>query len=731
MSTSTSRRAPPAKLGTSISAPPRTTRAKRPLSIQSQKSDDPSDFTSLSDSAPSLRRATSPLDASEACVFVLLYLDGKAEDSGAGGEKIWWPARRVPNSTRECKIYGSIGTSKRGALVATDLSQVLPVTKLTGEIRFPHPEYVSSSGPSPRKRQRLDKTALEVAWYDAVSYLVKDMDDTLPSVEFMKSARHIKRPPDANGKVSSSANGKGKGKAKAISISDDELSALSDIDDEPWTPPSADDTLNIPGELVLGKEKKSERQYWYAQIVGYIPPATRGKTPLYKVLWVDGLQGEIERDWFYTCEEDGFGTCTLGKIQSQYVEDEPDEEDSNDDGLFEQMLRDVSPELDAGPLPDGTVFCELDIRDQFVYTKPVLRAILQDAYLPARTTHEMFVAGGRRREAVVKRAGEHGMMNPKDVTLLRRFLEEWVLRGLVQERIKDEDDEGVVVIAEKEMTAPADRRYVQDQAESLRTAANEDEPRIALSPSPPATIVGDPPSSPGPIPPSSSFNSVAPLEVEPPSSPPRAPAVSSLGPASSLASLVEHPPSSVSVDMKVETEPPSSPVAAAAAVLRPPLSFRDRSMDMEIETSDIRTKLEGGDDLSSPPMPPSQLSATGSTKSPRQIGCAAYEMLSTIEKYDYCLNVLLPELLIQIYLWRAGKRPALEVLDEETEEALHDFGAAEKRKRDWVFDGMRLRKKKEEELRLKKNTKVATATAIDESLRAGRSSSRPRRAARR
>ncbi|KAF7322299.1 hypothetical protein HMN09_00007500 [Mycena chlorophos] len=608
-------------LATSISAPPRTGRAKRPLSENSQNSDDPSEFTSLSDSAPSLRRGTSPLDASEVCVFVALNLDGTAEeDTSEGGEKIWWPALRVPTSANEFKIYGAIGASKRGTVVVAWPGDVQSATKANGEIRFPQPEYVYSPGPSPRKRQKLDKTALEAAWMEAVAVLVRDINDGLPSPEFQKSVRHIP-------------------KRASPDDEDDPLSDLSDA--EPWTPPPADDMLRIPGELVLGKEKKNSRIFWYAKVVEYVPPQTPKQLPLYKVLWMDGGEASIERSWFFSCEEDEFGTVTVGKFESQYDEDTADEEVSKEDeDFFEQRLRDVSPEPQANPLPDGPTFSELDPRDQFVYTKPVLRAILRDEYPPAKETHDLFIAGGKKRDVVVKRAGEHGMMNPTDVTLFRRFLEEWVLRGLATQR-------------------------------------------IVRSPSPPATIIGNPPSSPAPIPPNSSLPSIqaVPSSPIPASQPPLSSAPPSA--ASSLASIDE-------------ADPPKQARRTISQCFRD-----DKSIDIELEESHVRTKLAGGDDISSPTtlLLPTQLSVSSSSKSPRQEGCEAYERLSIIEKYDYCLNVLLPELLIQIYAWREGKRPALQLLDDATERKVHSFGAVEKAKRDWVFDAVRLRRKKEEELR--------------------------------
>ncbi|KAG5649415.1 hypothetical protein H0H81_004008 [Sphagnurus paluster] len=76
---------------------------------------------------------------------------------------------------------------------------------------------------------------------------------------------------------------------------------------------------------------------------------------------------------------------------------------------------------------------------------------------------------------------------------------------------------------------------------------------------------------------------------------------------------------------------------------------------------------------------------------PRKRGCKAYEGLSPIERVEYCLNVLLPEAILQVLLWRTGKRTSVALLSEEEEERLHGEGQQLLQERDWVRDMMRLR----------------------------------------
>ncbi|KAG6836876.1 hypothetical protein H0H93_001936 [Arthromyces matolae] len=83
------------------------------------------------------------------------------------------------------------------------------------------------------------------------------------------------------------------------------------------------------------------------------------------------------------------------------------------------------------------------------------------------------------------------------------------------------------------------------------------------------------------------------------------------------------------------------------------------------------------------------------TNMQRQYGCQAFEALSRSEKNDpatqYCLNVLLPEAILQILLWRTGERTSFEILTDLEEAVLHGKGVELLKASDWVNDVMRLR----------------------------------------
>ncbi|KAG6880242.1 hypothetical protein C0992_003008 [Termitomyces sp. T32_za158] len=82
----------------------------------------------------------------------------------------------------------------------------------------------------------------------------------------------------------------------------------------------------------------------------------------------------------------------------------------------------------------------------------------------------------------------------------------------------------------------------------------------------------------------------------------------------------------------------------------------------------------------------------------RSVSPAATEILSEAElppssfvtSFEYCLNVLLPEAILQILLWRTGERTSPDLLGD-AEATLHAKGLELLRASDWVNDVMRLR----------------------------------------
>ncbi|KAJ7137846.1 hypothetical protein C8R44DRAFT_766341 [Mycena epipterygia] len=718
---------------------PRLGSRKRPVSLDSRKSDgEESDLTSLStrtaSPTPRLKAVSSAPRVEledtdhQTLTYVWVLLDSKGKvfelvDEGDEVERIWWPGLVMPqyNSKFRIQLFGTIGAARRNTIVdikSPHAGNILSFCTADEAIRFTKPSYVpplNNSAQSPKKRQKLDRTDLEAQWSAALSHVVREyLDSEMPSLFFISSVHGIDTsiPPPPKG------NGKGKGKA----YSEDELSALSDVESTAsWSPPPPDASLEIPGEIVFAREKKgSKGPYWAAQIQSH---TNKGR---YAIKWMDNTLGEVDRDMFYSYEEDGFGTCQLGVFVSSFKEvvNDDDEPDAPADHRLSPEPRD--------PPPSGDAFCELSIHEQFVYTKPVMQAILREEYGPARETHKLFIGGKKGRQSVAKDAGERGMMDPRDVTQFLKCLKEWCMRNTHKgEQVGDVDQAGVgsgsetaeapkpndetgahptdggevekdapkfegddeahdvaaAVEASTEVFPGAAKKYTDDQIGIVESNARDDvyvekhnddpmqdveinenpaeQETLCTPASPTATILDANTSSPAPVPPSSSFA----------------------------------PDSDAAVDMFDETD-----VKTEAAA--PPAELDDDTGNA-FETS---STLSEASDISE--LIPRQ-------KPPRQIGCDAYEGLSTLEKLDYCLNVLLPELLIQIFVWRKGERTSVGLLSPERELELHKLGAAERKKTDWVFDAKRLRETKEREL--ERNTETVT----------GGTASRPKRVLRR
>jgi hypothetical protein len=161
---------------------------------------------------------------------------------------------------------------------------------------------------SPRKKLKRDFGEIERQWQAAVSEMIQDGEeqagsDHLPDIGEAFNYRFDASPSSAMVPVVGKGRSKGKGKRKRTCDSEEE--AL-------WEPPPADASFEIPGELVLGRERASKSSpYWPAKIKDYVPPTKRTEQGKYTVIWLDGSEQNIPRDWFYSTDEDGFTLCTV------------------------------------------------------------------------------------------------------------------------------------------------------------------------------------------------------------------------------------------------------------------------------------------------------------------------------------------------------------------------------------------------------------------------------------
>jgi hypothetical protein len=126
----------------------------------------------------------------------------------------------------------------------------------------------------------------------------------------------------------------------------------------------------------------------------------------------------------------------MGQWESEVWDDVGNDEDDAVD-----VQRSISP-VPLDPPPSAHDFNELDIRSQFVYTKNVLRALLNGQYVPAKRQHDLFIGGGLGRRAICEDAGLRGRMDPRDVAQLQKHVVEWCLRDEKQGKpIVDENQD--------------------------------------------------------------------------------------------------------------------------------------------------------------------------------------------------------------------------------------------------------------------------------------------------
>lgn len=93
--------------------------------------------------------------------------------------------------------------------------------------------------------------------------------------------------------------------------SDATVSRAKEQEREVWSPPPPDPQIEIPGELVLAKEKKKKLDYWPAQVLGYISPEIPEQAAKYHIKFLDNVELAVTRDMFYIFEQDEFATCKV------------------------------------------------------------------------------------------------------------------------------------------------------------------------------------------------------------------------------------------------------------------------------------------------------------------------------------------------------------------------------------------------------------------------------------
>ncbi|SJL12169.1 uncharacterized protein ARMOST_15590 [Armillaria ostoyae] len=649
-------------------------------------------------------------------VWVLVSSAGSVFQEEDEKEYVWWPAKKHRLVGHQLTLipFGDLNPRLTRITVEHPCSEnVLSLTDSLGRNRFNEPVFLPPSAigdleGSPRKKQKTDRGDIGSRWQAALHKMLQekeeeeDQDDNLPEIAFALSVRS----------THASAPGSPSRRKKQTWTSISDTDEAEDL--ELWDVPSADPELDIPGELVLAREKADlNLSYWPGKVLEYVPPVSRNqKAGKYKVLYLDGTTRTIPRTWFHCLGDEEFGTCKLGEFESTAANN-PDDNDENST-MGQPHDREPSP-VPSIPPPSSTDFIYLSIREQFCYTKPILRAVLNEAYPPAMQAHDMFMAGGKGRKILNQNAGERGTVTPNDVERLTHLLLFWALRNeMVAKRITSD---GI------EETAPDDPETPQNTAEVVgegtRDAGtivdgiangashNVDGKETSVVDNEVETRPPISQAEEGPLKPSSALSVIV-QDGEAPSMSSQmasqAPAVRAKSPGSVAESFVpspseEPPPSSLApsvgdVDMEEPEEDlegrqtPHLDSSQYTDIEVPPTDLIDQKTSQPIlHTTENGDTVEEGSGESTP------ANVVNETYEgpPRQVGCERYESLSQLEKFEYCQNVLLPEAILQILLWKEGARTSVELLSDDEEQRLHKQGEALRRKTDWVFDVMHLR----------------------------------------
>ena len=165
-----------------------------------------------------------------------------------------------------------------------------------------------STSASPKKKRKMElEENVEKRWLDAVAKMdsYKGGGDSGGEESNDEEELGMSSSPSPSNMKKRQGNGEGR-----------EVPPPGEDDD--WTPPEADDTLEIPGELVIARDKQSSNTYWPAKILAYVPPP-RPKTKnrkghaegKYRVLYLDRSEKDIVRAWFCAPTDPGFGHCVV------------------------------------------------------------------------------------------------------------------------------------------------------------------------------------------------------------------------------------------------------------------------------------------------------------------------------------------------------------------------------------------------------------------------------------
>ncbi|KAI6028895.1 hypothetical protein F5J12DRAFT_714265, partial [Pisolithus orientalis] len=278
--------------------------------------------------------------------------------------------------------------------------------------------------------------------------------------------------------------------------------------------------------------------------------------------------------------------------------------------------------------PPPTEFDGLSVDTQLAYVKPVLRAVLVNGYKPAIPKHDAFMKGGSARAALLKDAGVRGGLDARFIKAVQRAICKWVL-GDSARRIKRTIDPDVSMENGEGATDPVDPAVPSEPLDKKDSQNEKTEGGVESKSNPP------------------SDSRVA----------EEAPQVSSSGDSSKEGASGNSDTCMVVDEVGEVNKTPSAPLKEASNVAA-----------VAPEGKKTETQQPNG-----------------------HLACDEFDSLSGVEKLDYCLNILLPEAIKQLLLWRSGERTSAMLLSDEEEQRLHDCAVKKASETDWVDDVMRLR----------------------------------------
>ncbi|KAI0069834.1 hypothetical protein K474DRAFT_1670646 [Panus rudis PR-1116 ss-1] len=544
---------------------------------------------------------------------------------------MWWPGKVTQSRPLVVSLFGrspgSIAEDRKLHVTHPSPLNVLSLTESGRSLRFNPKTYSNltkrgqpSSSP-PSKRQKLHDSDLHSRWEDAFQLMLEydrvNNNDGLP--RFLSFYRH-------------------KSPSSLADDSDDSVDVLEqddiDDDDELWIPPEANPLYEIPGEHVLAKEKSALTQYWPGKIMEYIPPKNRRGKPAYRILFFDGTMKNLTPDLFFVETDPGFKDCILGEDEANYGLDEREDVDTipdvPPDDFSEESLRATTPPPLLPP-PNDFAFA-FTIDEQLEYVKPVLTAILEERYEPARRRHDAFMKSEATRKVVCDASHDQGELSAKEVEMLDGYIRRWVRRRL--RRV----EAGYLPIN----NSPPSQDHGDNSEQECTVQDHDASPLTLRLPQSPGSDAATEILSDATLPPGSfvSLSNDSHNDVE------------DGVPNEALHAQIERPDAQTPQDnVTFECPPPEQALPCDQKVVVP-------------ETADGH---------------PSSGDKPSNTR--RRNG---FYSLSEIEQITYCTNILLPEAVFQILLWRSGLRQSYELLSDGEEERLRELGMQKAQEGYWV-----------------------------------------------